>query len=61
MLAFPKNLGLRIDLVLATAPVSARVEDARVDRDERKINKANKEDKPSDHAPVIVTLRRSDE
>jgi exodeoxyribonuclease-3 len=50
MLAFPKNNGLRIDYIFATAPVVARLTAARVDRDERK------GPKPSDHAPVIVEL-----
>ena len=48
MLGFPKNDGLRIDGVLATEPLAARVRDAYVDRDERKGKQ------PSDHAPVIV-------
>jgi exodeoxyribonuclease III len=51
MLAFPKNLGLRIDLVLASADLAARCTDLRTDRDERK------GEKPSDHAPVIATFR----
>lgn len=45
-LGFPKNRGLRIDHVLATAPVAAKSVGARVDRDERKGQGA------SDHAPV---------
>ena len=47
-LAFPRNAGLRIDLVLATGAV--RCTHAAVDRDERK------GERPSDHAPVIVTV-----
>jgi exodeoxyribonuclease III len=47
---FHKDLGMRIDLVLASAPVSARVRAAWVDR------KARKGTAPSDHAPVIVDL-----
>ena len=50
MLAFPKGRGLRIDHVLATAPVLARVTSAHIDRDERKGKQ------PSDHAPVVVEL-----
>ena len=50
MLAFPKGRGLRIDHVLATAPVMARVTSAHIDRDERKGKQ------PSDHAPVVVEL-----
>jgi len=47
---FHKNLGMRIDLVLASAPVSERVRAAWVDRHARKGTA------PSDHAPVIVDL-----
>lgn len=46
--AFPKNLGMRIDLLYATPAVAERVTDAYVDRDARK-GKG-----PSDHAPVVV-------
>jgi len=49
-LAFQKNNGLRIDLVLGTAPVLARCTAARIDRDERK------GEAPSDHVPVIVEI-----
>ena len=54
MLAFPKNMGLRIDHVLASAPLAARCTEAVVDRNERKSNRADKEDKASDHAPVLI-------
>jgi exodeoxyribonuclease-3 len=47
---FHKDLGMRIDLVLATGPVSGRVRAAWVDRHARKGTG------PSDHAPVIVDL-----
>jgi exodeoxyribonuclease-3 len=47
---FHQDLGMRIDLVLAGAPVAARVRAAWVDR------QARKGTKPSDHAPVIVDL-----
>jgi exodeoxyribonuclease-3 len=47
---FHKDLGMRIDLVLASAPVAARVQAAWVDR------LARKGTGPSDHAPVIVDL-----
>ncbi len=47
---FPKDLGMRIDLVLATGPVAGRVRAAWVDRHARKGTG------PSDHAPVIVDL-----
>jgi exodeoxyribonuclease-3 len=47
---FHQDLGMRIDLVLASSPVAARVKAAWVDR------KARKGSGPSDHAPVIVDL-----
>ena len=47
---FPKDLGMRIDLVLATDSVAERVKAAWVDRHARK-GKG-----PSDHAPVIIDL-----
>jgi exodeoxyribonuclease III len=53
--AFHKGWGLRLDLVLGTAPVAARMVGVEVDRNERKPTAG--EGKPSDHAPVIVTLR----
>ena len=55
-LGFPKNLGVRIDHFLVSAPLLGRCTEAVVDREERKTNKTDKEDKPSDHAPVLVTL-----
>lgn len=47
---FHKDLGMRIDLALATSPVAGRVAAAWVDRHARKGTG------PSDHAPVIVDL-----
>ena len=47
---FHQDFGMRIDLVLATAPVADRVRAAWVDR------QARKGTGPSDHAPVIVDL-----
>jgi exodeoxyribonuclease-3 len=47
---FHQDLGMRIDLVLAGAPVAGRVRAAWVDR------QARKGSGPSDHAPVIVDL-----
>ena len=47
---FHQDLGMRIDLVLATEAVSERVRAAWVDRQARKGRG------PSDHAPVIVDL-----
>ena len=47
---FHQDLGMRIDLVLASASVAERAEAAWVDREARKGKL------PSDHAPVIVDL-----
>ncbi|NDL58282.1 exodeoxyribonuclease III [Phytoactinopolyspora mesophila] len=47
---FHKDLGMRIDLALATGSVAERVKAAWVDR------QARKGTGPSDHAPVIVDL-----
>jgi exodeoxyribonuclease-3 len=47
---FHQDLGMRIDLVLASEPVATRVRAAWVDRHARKGTG------PSDHAPVIVDL-----
>ncbi|WP_327294374.1 MULTISPECIES: exodeoxyribonuclease III [unclassified Streptomyces] len=49
-LAFPKNRGMRIDLVYGNEPFTAAVKDSYVDREERKGKGA------SDHAPVVVDL-----
>ena len=47
---FHKDLGMRIDLVLASDPIASRVKAAWIDRQYRKGTL------PSDHAPVIVDL-----
>ena len=47
---FHQDLGMRIDLVLASQPVAERVKAAWVDR------QARKGKGPSDHAPVMVDL-----
>jgi exodeoxyribonuclease-3 len=47
---FHQDLGMRIDLVLASGPVAKRVRAAWVDRHARKGTG------PSDHAPVVVDL-----
>jgi exodeoxyribonuclease III len=52
--AFHRGWGLRIDLALATAPVATRCTAATVDRDERRPTAG--QGKPSDHAPLIITL-----
>jgi exodeoxyribonuclease-3 len=47
---FHQDMGMRIDLVLAGAPVADRVRAAWIDR------QARKGSGPSDHAPVIIDL-----
>jgi exodeoxyribonuclease-3 len=47
---FHKGLGMRIDLVLGSAPLQQRVRGALIDRNARKGKS------PSDHAPVIIEL-----
>jgi len=47
---FHQDLGMRIDLVLASAPVAERIRAAWIDR------QARKGTGPSDHAPVMVDL-----
>ncbi|MDE2149014.1 MAG: exodeoxyribonuclease III [Gammaproteobacteria bacterium] len=48
--AFRRNLGLRIDHVLVTAPLAKRVTEVGVDLGPRR------NERPSDHAPVVVHL-----
>ena len=48
---FHKNLGMRIDHLLASAPVAARIVDAEIDREARKGPPI-----PSDHAPLSIDL-----
>jgi len=51
--AFPRNQGMRLDLLLATADIAGRLRSVEIDRDYRK-----KKDNwiPSDHAPVFADL-----
>ncbi len=49
-LRFPKKQGMRIDFVLASPALAARVTGAAIDREERKGKGA------SDHAPVVVDV-----
>ncbi|WP_052850612.1 exodeoxyribonuclease III [Streptomyces avicenniae] len=49
-LGFPKNRGMRIDLVYGNQAFASSVKDAYVDREERKGKGA------SDHAPVVIDL-----
>ena len=48
ILGFPKNRGARIDHILCTTPLAARLQRVDVDREERKGKT------PSDHAPVVA-------
>jgi len=48
---FHKNLGMRIDHLLVSAPVATRIVDAEIDREARKGPPV-----PSDHAPLVVDL-----
>ena len=50
MLAFRKNQGLRIDIILVSEALRGRVAACAIDKLPRK------NERPSDHAPVIVTL-----
>ena len=51
MLAFRKNQGLRIDHILVSAALKGEVTACTIDKLPRK------NERPSDHAPVILTLR----
>jgi exodeoxyribonuclease-3 len=48
--AFKRNWGLRIDLALLTKPLLDRCKDVRIDKGPRE------QERPSDHAPVVVEL-----
>jgi exodeoxyribonuclease-3 len=50
MLGFQKNMGMRIDHILLSAPLAARCIAAGIDREMRK------RERPSDHAPVTAEL-----
>lgn len=50
-LAFPRNEGLRIDLLLGDAGAARALEKVWIDRDERR------GEKPSDHAPVCAQFK----
>lgn len=49
--AFQRNSGLRIDHALLSPSLADRLESVEIDREERA------KEKPSDHVPLIVTLR----
>jgi exodeoxyribonuclease-3 len=48
MMAFRRNAGLRIDLVLASAKLAEKCAESRIDKGPRKL------ERPSDHAPVLA-------
>ena len=50
MLAFRRNAGLRIDLILASPALAQKCGACRIDKAPRKL------ERPSDHAPVIATF-----
>jgi exodeoxyribonuclease-3 len=50
MMGFRRNLGLRIDHILLSAPLAAACTASHIDREMRKL------ERPSDHAPVIAEL-----
>jgi len=51
MMAFRRNLGLRIDHILMSPALAARCGGCSIDRAPRKL------ERPSDHAPVVAELR----
>ena len=50
MMAFRRNMGLRIDLILLSAPLAQNCTGCTIDRAPRKL------ERPSDHAPVVADL-----
>ena len=56
-LAFPKNTGMRIDLVYGSPSFASAVSDSYVDRDARKPGTKGTPP-PSDHAPIVVDVDR---
>ena len=50
MMAFRRNMGLRIDHILLSAPLAQKCTRCSIDRAPRKL------EKPSDHAPVVAEL-----
>lgn len=50
MMAFRRNMGLRIDHILVAQALRDRVRSCRIDRDMRK------REQPSDHAPVVAQI-----
>ncbi|TGD89392.1 exodeoxyribonuclease III [Mycolicibacterium sp. CH28] len=56
-LAFQKRRGMRIDFILGSPGLAERVTHAEIVKDERRPGKKG-DPAPSDHAPVVVDLRR---
>jgi exodeoxyribonuclease-3 len=56
-LAFQKRRGMRIDFILGSPSLAARVTHAEIVKDERRPGKKG-DPAPSDHAPVLVDLSR---
>ena len=54
-LRFPRREGMRIDFILASPALAARVVHAEIARDERKTGK-DRIGSPSDHAPVVADI-----
>jgi len=54
MMAFRRNVGLRIDHILLSAPVVQHCTGCTIDRAPRKL------ERPSDHAPVVAELAEQD-
>ncbi|MET0700666.1 MAG: exodeoxyribonuclease III [Mycobacterium sp.] len=54
-LRFPKKQGMRIDFILGSPALAARVTHAEIARDERKPGKKGTP-APSDHAPVVIEV-----
>lgn len=50
MMGFRRNLGLRIDHILLSAPLAARCTSCTIDKAPRKL------ERPSDHAPVVAVV-----
>ncbi|MDH4326388.1 MAG: exodeoxyribonuclease III [Betaproteobacteria bacterium] len=53
MLGFRRNAGLRIDHILLSAQLAARCTGSTIDKTPRRL------ERPSDHAPALVELRRA--
>jgi exodeoxyribonuclease-3 len=50
MMAFRRNAGLRIDLILASTKLAEKCVESRIDKAPRKL------ERPSDHTPVLATF-----